>query len=145
LSQTGMPPRCLELEITELALLDSGQSIAEVLRALVDMGVQVALDHFGAGSSSLTHLKRYPVDALKIDASLVQGLCTGDGNADIVNAVIGAAKSFNLRVIAQGIETREQLFALRNLQCREGQGRYFHEPLPPDEFAKLLEYDGCTP
>jgi EAL domain-containing protein (putative c-di-GMP-specific phosphodiesterase class I) len=139
-----MPPQRLELAITEHALVDHCQSIAAVLRALVDMGVQVALDHFGAGSSSLTHLKRYPVDTLKIDASLVRGLCTCDGDADVVNAVISAAKSFHLRVIAQGIETREQFLALQSLQCREGQGRYFHEPLPANEFAKLLEYDGCT-
>jgi diguanylate cyclase (GGDEF)-like protein len=145
LSETGMPPQCLELEITELALVDNCQSIAAVLSALGDMGVQVALDHFGAGSSSLTHLKRYPVDALKLDASLVQGLCSSAGNADIVNAVIGAARSFHLRVVAQGIETREQFLALQRLQCRKGQGRYFHEPLPANEFAKLLEYDGCTP
>jgi diguanylate cyclase (GGDEF)-like protein len=140
LSETGMPPQRLELEIKELAFVDNHQSIAAVLRAMVDMGVQVALDHFGAGPSSLTHLKRYPVDALKIDASLVQGLCTSDGNADIVNAVISAAKSFRLRVIAQGIETRDQFLALQSLQCREGQGRYFHEPVPANEFAKLLEH-----
>jgi diguanylate cyclase (GGDEF)-like protein len=145
LSETEMPPDCLELEITELALADNCQSIAAVLRELGDMGVQVALDHFGAGSSSLTHLKRYPVDALKLDASLVQGLYASDGSADIVNAVISAAKSFHLRVIAQGIETREQFLALQSLQCREGQGRYFHEPLPANEFAKLLEYAGCSP
>jgi diguanylate cyclase (GGDEF)-like protein len=141
LSETGMPPQRLELEITELALEDNGRSIAAVLRELGDMGVRVALDHFGAGSSSLTHLKRYPIDAVKIDASLVQGLRACDDNADIVNAVISAANSFHLRVVAQGIETREQLFALRSLQCRAGQGRYFHEPLPANEFAKLLAYD----
>jgi diguanylate cyclase (GGDEF)-like protein len=145
LSDTGTPPEGLELEITELALVENCQSIAAVLCALGDMGVKVALDHFGAGFSSLTHLKRYPVDALKLDASLVQGVCTGDGSADIVNAAISAAKSFHLRVIAQGIETREQFLALQGLQCHQGQGRYFHEPLPADAFAKLLEYDGCTP
>jgi EAL domain-containing protein (putative c-di-GMP-specific phosphodiesterase class I) len=138
LLETGMEPRCLELEITELALVKDCQSIAAVLHTLRGMGVHVALDHFGTGYSSLTQLKRFPVDALKIDESLVHGLCTSDDDAGIVNTVISAGKSFHLRVIAQGIETREQFLTLQSLQCREGQGRYFREPVPANEFAKLL-------
>jgi diguanylate cyclase len=143
LLETGMQPQRLELEITELALLTDWQSIAAVLHALRNMGVQLALDHFGTGSSSLTHLKRFPVDALKIDESLVRDLCTCDDEA-IVDAVISAGKSFHLRVIAQGIETREQFMALQRLKCLEGQGPYFREPLAANEFASLLESDCCT-
>jgi diguanylate cyclase len=138
LLETGMEPQCLELEITELALMKDWQSIAAVLHALRNMGVQLALDHFGTGSSSLTHLKRFPVDALKIDESLVRGLRTCDNEA-IVDAVISAGKSFHLRVIAQGIETREQFVALQRLQCLEGQGPYFREPVAANEFTRLLE------
>jgi diguanylate cyclase len=142
LLETGMEAQCLALEITEFALLNNWRTIAPVLNALRNLGVQLALDHFGTGSSSLTHLKRLPLDALKIDESLVRGLRTGDNEA-MVNAVIGTAKSFHLRVIAQGIETREQFLVLRRLQCLEGQGPYFHEPAAATEFAMLLKA-GCT-
>lgn len=143
LLESGMEPHCLELEITELSLLGDWESIAAVLHALRNIGVQLALDHFGAGSSSLTQLKRLPVDALKIDESLIHGLCAGDNEA-IVNAVISTGKSFHLRVIAQGIETREQFVALKRLGCLGGQGPYFREPVAANEFARLLESDCCT-
>jgi diguanylate cyclase (GGDEF)-like protein len=143
LLETGMEPHCLELEITELALVGDWQSIAAVLHALRNMGVQLSLDHFGTGSSSLTQLRRLPLDALKIDESLVHGLCTGDNEA-IVDAVISTGKSFHLRVVARGIETREQFLALQRLRCLEGQGLYFREPVAANEFARLLEGDYCT-
>jgi diguanylate cyclase (GGDEF)-like protein len=144
LSETGIEPQLLELEITEQALVDGHPSTAAVLHALRDMGVQVALDQFGTGHSSLTLLRRFPLDALRIDESLVRTLHTHEGDDAIVNAVIGAGRSFHLRVIAKGIETREQFLALQDLQCREGQGPYFREPVPADEFARLLRFDGCT-
>ena len=139
LLETGLPPQLLELEITEPVLAKDQESMAAVLRTVRDMGVQVALDHFGADSASLTHLRRLPLDALKIDQSLVRGLCSCDDDGGMVDAVISVAKSFHLRVIAQGVETKEQFLALQNLQCHDGQGRYFCDPLPGDEFAKLLE------
>jgi len=144
LQDTALEPYFLELEITELALVKDVQEAAVVLHALKAMGVQLALDHFGTGASSLTHLRRFPVDALKIDRSLVHGLCTSDADASTVNAVIGAGKSFHLRVVADGVETREQFLALQSLQCAEGQGRYIREPVPAAEFATLLEADFCT-
>jgi diguanylate cyclase (GGDEF)-like protein len=141
LQESGMEPRHLVLEITEMVLVQHHPATDVVLRMLRDLGVQVALDHFGTGSSSLTHLKNYPVNALKIDESLVHNLCGRGGDEDIVNAVISAGKSFHLRVIAQGIETREQFLALQRMQCREGQGRYFREPVPANEFSRLLKED----
>jgi diguanylate cyclase (GGDEF)-like protein len=141
LLETGIEPQRLELGIAEVALAKDWQSISVVLNRLRDCGVQLALDHFGTGSSSLTHLKRFPVDALRIDESLVHGLCSCGDDAGIVNAVISAGKSFHLRVIAQGIETREQFLALQCLQCREGQGRYFREPVTANVFSRLLEDD----
>jgi diguanylate cyclase (GGDEF)-like protein len=138
-------PQCLELEITEHALVKDRQSVAAVHRLLRDMGVRLALDQFGTGPSSLTHLQRFPVDALKIDESLVHALCTRDNDGGIVNAVISAGNSFHLRVIAQGIETQEQFLALQSLQCIEGQGGYFRGAVPAGEFAQLLEDDCRLP
>jgi diguanylate cyclase (GGDEF)-like protein/PAS domain S-box-containing protein len=138
LQDTGFEPHLLELEITEIALAQDAQATAAALCGLKDMNVQLALDHFGTGSSSLTHLRRFPVDALKIDASLVHALGARTYDVDLVNAVIWTGKSFHLRVIAEGIETREQFLALQSRQCTEGQGRYFREPMPANEFTKLL-------
>jgi diguanylate cyclase (GGDEF)-like protein len=142
LLETGVEPQCLEMEIAEFTLVNELHSTAAVIHTLRDLGVRLTLDHFGTGSSSLTHLRRLPVNALKLDESLVRGLCTGGDETGMVNAVIGAGKSFDLRVIAQGIETREQFLTLRSLQCPEGQGRYFREPVPASEFTRLLE-DNC--
>jgi EAL domain-containing protein (putative c-di-GMP-specific phosphodiesterase class I) len=112
-----------------------------VLRALKDMGVRLTLDDFGTGYSSLSYLKRFPIDALKIDKSFVRGLCTNASDANIVSAVINMGKSFGLRVIAEGVETREQFLRLQVQQCAEGQGYYFQEPVAAVEFAKLLGSD----
>jgi diguanylate cyclase (GGDEF)-like protein/PAS domain S-box-containing protein len=138
LQDTGFEPHLLELEMTEIALAKDVQATARVLGELKDMDVQLVLDHFGTGSSSLTHLRRFPVDALKMDGSLVHALGTSSYDVDIVNAVIWTGRSFHLRVIAAGVETREQFLALQSRQCTEGQGRYFREPMPANEFTKLL-------
>jgi diguanylate cyclase (GGDEF)-like protein len=139
LQDTGVDPRYLEIEITEIAVAKDIQSIVSILHALKDLGLQIALDHLGTGSSSLTYLKRVPVDALKIDSSLIRGLCTNTKHAGIVDAVISAGRSFHLRVVAEGIETREQVQALRSQRCSEGQGCYFRVPADASEFARLLE------
>jgi diguanylate cyclase len=144
LHETGMEPQNLELAITELALVQHQPAMAAVLHTLRDSGVHIVLEHFGTGSSSLTQLKHLPVDALKVDESLVHALCTRDAVEGIVNAVISTGKCFHLRVIAQGIETRGQFLALRNMQCPEGQGRYCGGPVPANEFAGLLKDHCCT-
>jgi diguanylate cyclase len=138
LHQTGVRSDCLEFGITEAALAADCPAIAAVLHALCEMGVQVALDGFGTGISSLTDLKRYPLCAVKIDESLVHGLRAGGPGDEMADALISAARSFRLRVIARGIEQREQLLALRRLRCDEGQGRYFHGPASANEFAGML-------
>jgi diguanylate cyclase len=145
LRETKMDPQSLELEITEPAVVTDRLSTVAALHALRDMGVHLALDHFGTGSSSLTHLMRFPVDALRIDESLIRSLGTRDDSVGMVNAVIGAGTSFHLRVIAQGVDTREQYLALQRLNCHQGQGRYFREPISGSEFAKLLKDDYCQP
>jgi EAL domain-containing protein (putative c-di-GMP-specific phosphodiesterase class I) len=96
---------------------------------------------FGTGFSSLSYLKGIPIDALKIDKSFGRGLCTNAGDANIVSAVIKMGKSFGLRVIAEGVETREQFLRLQAQQCAEGQGYCFQRPVAPDEFAKWMGSD----
>ena len=141
LQETGMDVRYLEFELTETALMQDPTSTIAVLRTLKDMGVRLTLDDFGTGYSSLSYLKRFPIDALKIDKSFVHGLCTDTGDANIVSAVINMGKSFGLRVIAEGVETREQFLRLQAQQCAEGQGYYFQRPVAPDEFAKWMGSD----
>jgi len=141
LQETGMDVRYLEFELTETALLQDPTSTIAVLRALKDMGVRLTLDDFGTGYSSLSYLKRFPIDALKIDKSFVRGLCTNADDANIVSAVINMGKSFGLRVIAEGVETREQFLRLQAQQCSEGQGHYFQAPMVAREYAKLLGSD----
>jgi diguanylate cyclase (GGDEF)-like protein/PAS domain S-box-containing protein len=144
LTETGLDSRYLEFELTETALMQDSQSMLAVLNSLKDMGVRLALDDFGTGYSSLSYLKRFPIDALKIDKSFVRGLCTNAGDANIVSAVINMGKSFRLRVIAEGVETREQFLRLQAQQCTEGQGYYFRPPVSGDEFRKLLGSDLST-
>jgi diguanylate cyclase (GGDEF)-like protein/PAS domain S-box-containing protein len=139
LEDTGLDPRYLEFELTETALMQDPKSTVAVLKSLQEMGVRLALDDFGTGYSSLSYLKRFPIDALKIDKSFVRGLCINTGDANIVSAVINMGKSFRLRVIAEGVETRQQFLRLQAQQCAEGQGYYFQAPVAGNEFGKLLK------
>jgi diguanylate cyclase (GGDEF)-like protein/PAS domain S-box-containing protein len=144
LQETGLDPRYLELELTETALMQDPNSTTRVLAALKDIGVQLTLDDFGTGYSSLSYLKRFPIDAIKIDKSFVRGLCTNASDANIVSAVINMGNSFGLKVIAEGVETREQFMRLQAQQCAEGQGNYFNAPLAADLFFALLGSDLST-
>jgi len=140
LKETGMEARFLELELTETVLMEDSRSAAEVLAELKELGVQLALDDFGTGYSSLSYLKRFPIDTLKIDQSFVRDLKTDTDDAGIVTAVIGMGKSLHMRVVAEGVETREQLEFLQEHQCPQGQGFYFSRPVPASEFGQLLEH-----
>ncbi|HLF12016.1 MAG TPA: EAL domain-containing protein, partial [Gammaproteobacteria bacterium] len=138
LMETGLDPRYLELELTETFLMQDSNSTAKVLRALKDMGLGLALDDFGTGYSSLSYLKRFPIDTLKIDRSFVRDLTTDSDDAGIVSAVIGMGKSLHMKVIAEGVETREQLAFLQEQSCPEGQGYYFSQPVVAEKFTELL-------
>jgi len=144
LRDSGLEPPFLEIELAEAVLHRDFQVVRGVLHDLKDLGVRLALDNFGTGVSSLSYLKRVPLDTLKIDRSLVRGLCTSAHDASIVDAVIGAGKCFHLRVVADGVETRGQFLALQSRQCAEGQGPYFLEPVPMTEFTKLRTGDLCA-
>jgi len=139
LTETGLDPRSLELELTESVLMKRAESAASILQTLREAGVQVAVDDFGTGYSSLSYLSKFPIDALKIDQSFVRNLSTSKHDAIIVNAVIGMARSLKLRVVAEGVETPEQLAFLQAHQCDEAQGYYFSRPVPPQQFARLLQ------
>jgi diguanylate cyclase len=141
LLETGLDPRYLKLELTEAAYVDQCCSGAGVLHLLRDLDVAISLDHVGTERSCLAYLRRFPVDALKLDGSLVRGLCLDPGDTRVVDALIGIGESFQLRTIAQDIENREQLLALQNRRCAGGQGFYFKEPAESAEFAKLLDVE----
>ena len=144
LTETGADPTCVEFELTETALMQDTQSTIAALNAIKDLGIRLTLDDFGTGYSSLSHLRRFPIDALKIDRSFVHGLCTNEDDAKIVRAVINLGRSFQLQVIAEGVETRAQFLALQRENCAKGQGYYFRGPVAADEFTKLLDSDLST-
>jgi len=136
--ETGLPPGYLELELTESILMHEADASALVLERLKAMGVRLAIDDFGTGYSSLSYLNRFPIDTLKIDQSFVHDIATNTDDAAIVTAVIGMGKNLKQRVVAEGVETREQLAFLTNHLCDEGQGYFFSYPIPPDDLARLL-------
>jgi EAL domain-containing protein (putative c-di-GMP-specific phosphodiesterase class I) len=127
------------LELTESVLMKHAESAESVLRTLRASGVQVAIDDFGTGYSSLSYLRKFPIDALKIDQSFVRQITTVPDETVIVKAVISMGRSLKLRVVAEGVETQEQLAFLKAHQCDEAQGYYFSRPVLPGQFAKLLE------
>src|SRR6266478_3228816 len=139
LMETGLEPPFLELEVTESVLMQHPESTASVLRALKSIGVRLAVDDFGTGYSSLSYLRRFPIDVLKLDRSFLHDIaCPETKDAAIVNAVITMGKSLKHRVIAEGVETEEQLTFLRAHRCDEGQGFYFSPPVAAEQFAELL-------
>ena len=138
LGETGLDPRSLELELTESVLMKHAASAATILQTLRERGVRVAVDDFGTGYSSLSYLRKFPVDALKIDQSFVRQISTAGDDTTIVTAVIGMARGLKLRVIAEGVETLEELEFLRAHRCEEAQGYYFSRPVPARQFAMLL-------
>jgi diguanylate cyclase (GGDEF)-like protein len=138
LNETGFDPRSLELELTESVLMKHAAVTATILRTLRKSGIRVAVDDFGTGYSSLSYLQKFPVDAVKIDQSFVRQISTAGDDTTIVKAVIGMARGLKLRVIAEGVETPEELAFLRAYRCEEAQGYYFSRPVPAQQFAMLL-------
>jgi EAL domain-containing protein (putative c-di-GMP-specific phosphodiesterase class I) len=140
LRQTGLAPACLKLEITESAVMRDAEDAVGTLRALKALGLQVAIDDFGTGYSSLAYLKRFPVDTLKIDRSFVDGLGHDPQDSAIVRSVVALAKTLELTVTAEGIETTTQRAHLAILGCDFGQGYLFGRPLAREAAeAYLLE------
>ena len=141
LSETEVNPRSLQLELTESVFMKRAEPAAAVLKILREWGVQVAIDDFGTGYSSLSYLRQFTVDALKIDQSFVRQISAGGHDAAIVTAVISMARSLKLVVIAEGVETQDELEFLQAHNCDEAQGYYFSRPVPHQQFATLLKVD----
>ncbi len=137
LKRSGLPPHRLELELTESAIMNDAETNIAKLRELKAMGLDLAVDDFGTGYSSLSYLKRFPIDTLKIDQSFVADLGSPDGPA-IIDAILALSKTLNLRVIAEGIETEQQLAYLVEKNCDLLQGFYFARPIYPEDVASML-------
>jgi len=144
LKQSGLPPARLELEITESVLMQNVDETVDILQKIKAMGVRLALDDFGTGYSSLSYLRRFPIDVLKIDQSFVRGLNVNSQDAQLISAIIGMGKSLELNIIAEGVETVEQLNFLKTQQCEEGQGFLFSKAVPPKDFAHMLQVGSAT-
>jgi diguanylate cyclase (GGDEF)-like protein/PAS domain S-box-containing protein len=138
LRETALPPEALKLEITESAVMADPAAAAEMLQQIKSLGVRLAIDDFGTGYSSLSYLHRFPLDTLKIDRSFISGAAEGSEGMEIARTIMPMAKNLRLDVVAEGVETIEQVGFLRRLQCKYAQGYYFSKPLAPEEVPPLL-------
>jgi diguanylate cyclase (GGDEF)-like protein len=138
LAAARLEPRYLELELTESAVMQDAESSVQIMRRLSDLGLRISVDDFGTGYSSLSYLRRLPLDKLKIDRSFIREVVTSRDDAEIVRAIVSLAHSLHLKVIAEGVETAEQLAFLRSLGCDQYQGYLCSPPLPAEQFVALL-------
>lgn len=138
LKETNLSPAFLELEITESTVMQHVEAAISKLSKINALGIQIAIDDFGTGYSSLNYLRKFPIHTLKIDQSFVRDVTTNPGDASIVTAIIAMAKSMKLKVIAEGVETKEQLTFLKDQQCEEAQGYLFYKPVPAETIEKIL-------
>ncbi|HQU15587.1 MAG: hypothetical protein B7Z66_00885 [Chromatiales bacterium 21-64-14] len=143
LEETGLNPADLGLELTESLLMENVEQNIRVMQALHETGVKFSIDDFGTGYSSLSYLNRFPLQTLKIDRSFVQEVCTHAGHAAIARAIIGLAHSLELEVIAEGVETRQQIGFLCANGCDGIQGYYFSRPVPAPDLAAMLRDARC--
>ena len=138
LSEAGLTPSSLGIEITESAFLADLEDTTATLRKLNTMGIAISVDDFGTGYSSLSYLRRLPLSTLKIDRSFVSDVTTSPDAAAIADTIIAMAHRLHLNVIAEGVEDAAQLSFLRDRGCEMMQGYYFSKPVPADEFTELL-------
>ncbi len=139
LERTGFAANRLKLEITESVIMGNTESANTMLRGLRAMGVELAMDDFGTGYSSLSYLHRFPLDTLKIDRSFVAQMNSGSRNDQIVRTILNLARGLSIKVVAEGVESEEQLRVLRDMGCDAAQGFFFARPLPPELLRELLE------
>ncbi len=138
LVETQIPANCLELEMTESAIMKNRESNIMQLQALRNLGAQLSIDDFGTGYSSLSYLREFPINTLKIDKSFIQDITVNPNIIEILSMIINLAKKLNLTIIAEGVETKEQLEKLKENQCEMIQGYLFSKPLTKAEFTQLL-------
>ncbi|MDB6013916.1 MAG: diguanylate cyclase/phosphodiesterase, partial [Gammaproteobacteria bacterium] len=138
LSAARLEPRYLELELTESAVMHDAEQSIEILRQLSALGVRISVDDFGTGYSSLSYLRRLPLDKLKIDRAFIRDVVANRDDAAIVRAIISLAHNLRLKVIAEGVETPDQLAFLRELGCDQYQGFHYSVPVPNNVFVDML-------
>ena len=138
LRNTGLSPSLLELEVTEDILLVDDQKALEIFRQVQALGVRIVFDDFGTGYASLSYLKKFPLDGLKIDKSFVRGLQADSHDAAIVGATISLSKRLGLATVAEGIEDQSTADLLRGMGCEEGQGYYFGRPMRAADFEQAF-------
>lgn len=138
LRESGMEPQLLELEVTESMIMNNPRKMIEILQRIKNMGVRLAIDDFGTGYSSLAQLKQFPVDTLKIDRSFIRNIPEDKEDKAIAHAIICMGETLGLTVVAEGVETIEQMNYLKDQSCDEMQGFYFSKPVVPEQFAELL-------
>jgi predicted signal transduction protein with EAL and GGDEF domain len=139
LQETGFDPKHLELEITESALVKRADRTASILKEVRAKGIQVSIDDFGTGYSSLSYLRKFPVDTLKIDQSFIRQITASDSERAMVRAIISMGRSLGLKVIAEGVETAEELDFIQHEHCDQAQGYYFSKPVPPEQLLIFLK------
>jgi EAL domain-containing protein (putative c-di-GMP-specific phosphodiesterase class I) len=144
LDECGLDARYLELEMTESTLMREAETMVNTLRRLKATGIRLSIDDFGTGYSSLSYLKRFALDALKIDRSFVHDITASEDAAAITSAIIAMARSLKLTVIAEGVETESQAALLRRQGCQFMQGYLFSRPVPAPEFTMLLQKDAIA-
>jgi EAL domain-containing protein (putative c-di-GMP-specific phosphodiesterase class I) len=140
LEELDLAPECLHIELTENQIIKNTDITIKKMKQLKSLGVKIAIDDFGTGYSSLGYLKEFPIDALKIDKSFIQDIVKNDDNAAITNTIITLAQNLNLNVIAEGVETKEQLEFLLSKNCYIMQGFYFSKPIKAEELTKKYLY-----
>ena len=138
IEETGVNPHNLEIEITEMSMMDQNQNLIEKIEQIKTLGLTVAIDDFGTGYSSLGYLRKFPIDILKIDRSFISNMREGDSGKAMVAAIISLAHALNLKVVAEGVETEEELAILKEYDCEFVQGYYFSKPLSVNHFTKMI-------
>ena len=138
LQETGVKPHSVKLEITESVVMENIETATEMLRQLRSLGVKLAIDDFGTGYSSLSYLHRFPIDTLKIDRSFVTRMSENNENTEIVRTIVVLAQNLGMDVVAEGVETNEQLVILQKLGCENGQGYFFSKPVNADGAEKII-------
>lgn len=144
LEETACRPEWIELEITESLLLDENGKIQDMLRGLRAMGVSIAIDDFGTGYSALSYLARFPIDTLKIDRSFIRSVTTDTYHAELVKAILSISRCLGQQVVAEGVETVEQVVFLKTHGCQAAQGFLYSKPLPKSEISSLMRHFRCA-
>ena len=145
IQEAGIRPNDLEFEITESSFLDNEKIAKNTMCSLRDMGIKISLDDFGKGYSSLSYLAQFPFDVIKIDKSFIQNMFQSNQDLFIVKSIIYLAKGLQMKVVAEGVETIQQLNMLKEEECHQIQGYLFSRPVPVEEFEKLLQKKKLQP